>query len=396
MNLADDLMERKIGSKGNYDPQPMEHTVSEVDIKPSIQLTTSEQLPDRKPHQAAPLALHHRPSGSKMEGVKRPAIEVTSPITPKGNVSQKKRMFSYSTQQQQQQSQSRIPQAKTARHGNTPMKALASTSEMTKSGIPVKTEAKTTPLRNSTENNVRMRSSNRRSGGKARPASFDVSLLINNEKNVSETSKDDLLLNDDIEVGKFNRNTQIRTAFRKRSQSREFSPESAEDDNTKARESAPTREPVPRSPTTGALISGDQTEVFMSQEVPEVGDLLQVEQEKRLSQNTSSQGSQDSIKNPKLTVRERTQKWEERGGGLPSYFSTLPKSFRHKATDPRGDPAYMYGLQSTGEGQFFEEDEEEEGRMTSRTSVSSRGSQSGIPLPTSSSNLEALSLWGYM
>ena len=27
MNLADDLMERKIGSKGNYDPQPMEHMV---------------------------------------------------------------------------------------------------------------------------------------------------------------------------------------------------------------------------------------------------------------------------------------------------------------------------------------------------------------------------------
>ena len=173
-----------------------------------------------------------------MEGVKRPAIEVTSPITPKGNVSQKKRMFSYSAQQQQQQSQSRIPQANTARHGNTPMKALASTSEMTKLGIPVKTEVKTTPLRNSTENNVRMRSSNRRSGGKARPASFDVSLLINNEKNVSEASKDDLLLNDDIEVGKFNRNTQIRTAFRKRSQSREFSPESADDDDTKARESA--------------------------------------------------------------------------------------------------------------------------------------------------------------
>ena len=288
-NLADDLMERKIGSKGNYDPQPMDHMVSGVDIKPSIQLTTSEQLPDRKPHQAAPLAPHHWPSGSKMEGVKRPAIEVTSPITPKGNVSQKKRMFSYSTQQQQQQqqSQSRIPQANTARHGNMPMKALASTSEMTKSGIPVKTEVKTTPLRNSTENNVRMRSSNRRSGGKARPASFDVSLLINNEKNVSETSKDDLLLNDDIEVGKFNRNTQIQTAFRKRSQSREFS---AEDDDMKARESAPTREPVPRSPTTGALISGDEPEVFMSQEAPEVGDLLQVEQEKRLSQNTSSQG----------------------------------------------------------------------------------------------------------
>ena len=94
---------------------------------------------------------------------------------------------------------------------------------------------------------------------------------------MSETSKDDLLLNDDIEVGKFNRNTQIRTAFRKRSQSREFSPESAEDDDTKVCPHTRARAEVPDNRCT------DQTEVFMSQEAPEVGDLLQVEQEKRLS-----------------------------------------------------------------------------------------------------------------
>lgn len=377
LNLADDLMER---SKDDYNPQPMEHTVSEVDIKPSIQLTTSEQIPERKPHQAAPLAPHHRRTGSrdlKKEGGKKTAIEITSPITPKGNVSQKKLMFSFN------HSPSRIPPPSARQSGNTPMKALASTSEMTKSGIPVKTEPKT-PTRTAVESNVKLRSGgNKRTGGKARPASFDVSLLINNERNVSERSKDDLLPCDDIEVGMFNRNTQIRTAFRKRSQLREFSPESAEDDNTKAPGSVPATEPVPRSPTTGALISGDEQEVFMSQENPPEYDELRVE-EKLLSQNTGSQGSQDSIKNPKLTVRERAQRWEALGGGLPSYFSTLPKSFRHKATDIRNDPAYMYAPESpTGEGQFYFEDEEAIMRDFSRASTSSRGSPSGIPLTTS-------------
>ena len=47
--------------------------------------------------------------------------------------------------------------------------------------------------------------------------------------------------------------------------------------------------------------------------------------------HTDSQGSQIASL---LSVRERTKKWEARGGGLPSYFATLPKSFRHKATDP--------------------------------------------------------------
>lgn len=388
LNLADDLMERRMtGSKGDYDPQPMEHTVSEVDLKPSIQLTTSEQLPDRKPHQAAPLAPHHRRTGSrdlKKEGMKKPAIEVTSPITPKGNVSQKKLMFSFNPS-----SPSRIPPPSTRQGGNTPMKALASTSEMTKSAIPVKTESRA-PSRNTGESSwasgVKMRSTNnKRTGGKVRPASFDVSLLLNNEKNVSGRSKDDSLPCDDIEVGMFNRNTQIRTAFRKRSQSREFSPESAED--TKAPKSMPATEPVPRSPTTGALISGDENEVFMSQENPplELDDLLRVEEKPPLSQNTGSQGSQDSIKNPKLTVRERTQRWEALGGGLPSYFSTLPKSFRHKATDIcYDDPAYAYYAPDspTGEGQFCFEDEEL-AREVSRACTSSLGSPSGIPLPTS-------------
>lgn len=403
LNLADDLMERR----HEYVPIPMEHTVSEVDIKSPIQLTTSEQIPDRKPHTAALLGPHHRRTGShdlvkkdSLGGVRKPAIEVTSPLTPKGIVREKMNMFSYSPSRVLQQSR-----GGGSGSGNTPMRALVSTLVMTKSNIPVKTETKIPTsgsgggsVENTRGSNIRMRSGSNKKVGKSRPASFDVSLLLNNERNVSETSNKD----DSCEAGIFDRNVQIRTAFRKKSHSREPTPELDDEEETTAVAAGDFTQPLPRSPTTGALISGggggDETEVFIpSQESPGLDELsvgvgigIGIGGEKQLSQNTSSQGSrntqgsQDSVrKNPKMTVRERTKKWEARGGGLPSYFSTLPKSFRHKATDPRQDPAYMHALQSpTGEEQaFFAEDEEAIMRKISYASKAS--SKSGIPLPTS-------------
>ncbi len=415
LNLADDMMERKFTqSLDNYVPQPMEHTVSEVDITSPIQLTTSVQLPDTRAYTAEPLAPHLRRGGGGGGGGgggRRPTIEVSEPLTPRGNVTRITKKFSFPSQTpNQQQQQQQQPRSAPPRHSNTPMKALASTSEMTKSNIPVKTSSSSNltstkvPLDNSEgkswSNNVKMRpNSGGKRAGNRRPASFDVSLLINNEKNVTETSKDDSSL---YENQNFNRNMQIRTAFRKKSQSRgELSPEHLEYDNYTSK-SHPSLDQVPRSPTTGALISGDENEVVFvggedeEGEIPEFNEMshLMID-EKRLSQNTGSQGSQDSIRNPKLTVRERTQKWEARGGGLPSYFSTLPKSFRHKATDPRRhDPAYyMYAPQSpTGEGippDFLDEDDEDDmkrvGASSRKTSSSSRGSLlSGIPVPTSS------------
>lgn len=387
LHLADDMKERSF-TQSLTDPQPMEHTVSEVDITSPIQLTTSFQLPDHKPHTAAPLAPRHRRNNSndmKKDLSRRPTIEVTSPLTPKGTVSRITKKFSFNP------TSSRIP-GPSPRHGSSPLKATASTSEMTKSNIPVKSNVSDTKMNDSEENtspnNVKIRSSvNRRSGGKTRPASFDVALLLNNEKNVIETCRDDsALTSDDIEVGNFNRNTQARKPFRKRTESRELSPEADEDD-IKA------TEPVPRSPTTGALIS-DNVTFMTSDEIPEYNELLAMEmEEKKLSQNTGSQSSQDSIRNPKLTVRERTQRWEARGTGLPSYFSTLPKSFRHKATDRRRDPAYTYAPQYPGMEEDLEEDlefcpedpeeYEEMMRKVSRASISSKGSQSGIPIPTS-------------
>ena len=384
LHLADDMMERGFTQSLN-DPQPMEHTVSEVDITSPIQLTTSVQLPDHKPHTAAPLAPRHRRSNSRelkkeSQLQRRPTIEVSSPLTPKGNVSRITKKFSF----QPSTPPSRIPGPAASRHGSSPLKATASASEMTKSNIPVKSssnvpaESKNETEAKVTVSNVPLRSGGNRRYNKARPASFDVALLLNNEKNVIETSRDDSTLHRRDDAS-FNRNTQVRTAFRRRSQSRELSPEAEGEDDVKAK---PAMEHVPRSPTTGALISANESEMFLSsEEIPEYNEMQALgleESEKKLSQNTGSQSSQDSIRDLKLTVRERTQRWEARGGGVPSYFSTLPKSFRHKATDRRRDPAYTYAPQ--------EMDEEEMMAMQSyRTSVSSRSSVSGsgIPVPTS-------------
>jgi len=160
-------------------------------------------------------------------------------------------------------------------------------------------------------------------------------------------------------------------------------------------ESDVTLDSVPRSPTTGALISNNDAEMFGQDEIPEHNELTlmshtHVHDEKKLSQNTGSQSSQESMKNAKLTVRERTERWEARGGGVPSYFSTLPKSFRHKATDRRKEPAYA---------QYFDQEDEQEmeemmgygygssnhgnANRPPRSSTGSRSQQSGIPLPNS-------------
>ena len=52
-----------------------------------------------------------------------------------------------------------------------------------------------------------------------------------------------------------------------------------------------------------------------------------------IQQTRSSKGSEKG-NGQHITVRERTKRWEARGGGLPSSFATLPKSFRHSVSSP--------------------------------------------------------------
>lgn len=445
LNLADDLMERSIGTLSmTYDPTPMEHTVSEVEMASSMQISSSVQ-PEVKLHMSTPLAPHHRrPNSSEpkipQEGTKRPMIEVTSPMTSKGTVSMMTKMFSYPQPATTSASAPGMKGSRTpvARQGNTPLKAMTRASEMTKSGAPIKSnvgESKVSfsndhsgsMVRNSgpyssqgsSRNKVQLRSSDRkRAGKKARPASFDLSLLLKNKRNLAvqkhdySSSSNNNTGDSDSDGNLFHRNVDIRKAFRKRSKSRELSPDSAPEDSKVLSESECPSEVFPRSPTTGVLISNSETSFFLSEEIPEFNEMNSLnysleEEEKNLSQTTGSHSSQDSIRNLRLTVRERTQRWEARGGGVPSYFSTLPRSFRHKATDRRKDPAYIQYLRETMD-QYPEEDYDEEMvemmmmlssanatangggggdsnvHQSSRTSTSSFGSQqSGIPLPIS-------------
>ena len=431
LNLADNIMDRGLTQSLPYQLTPMEHRVEEVEMTSPVQITSSFQLPDHKPHTAAPLAPHHRRSNSKdykkdgSEGRKKPGVEVTSPITPRGTVSKMAKKFSYPGSQASPPASVKGSRFQTPRQGNSPLKAMASASEMTKSGIPIKrraTEQKIascndipgSPVRHGGHalqqgigfQRVQMRSSDRKnSSNKGRPASLDMALLLKNEKNMEELNQDEksssnnnILDDDNLELNAFHRNETSRKPFRVRSQSREFLESGADESMKGLSDSDLTSESVPLSPTTGALISNSEAEMVMEDEVPEHNEMTLMshtvgEEEKRLSQNTGSQSSQDSIKNAKLTVRERTQRWEARGGGVPSYFSTLPKSFRHKATDRRKDPAYaQYMAEHEDEYQLDEmmdvADSNANGYGRSsrnpRNSVGSRITHnSGIPLPAS-------------
>ena len=101
LNLADNIMDRGLTQSLPYQLTPMESRVEEVEMTSPVQITSSFQLPDYKPHTAAPLAPHHHRSNSKdykkdgSEGRKKPGVEVTSPIMPRGTVSKMAKKFSY-------------------------------------------------------------------------------------------------------------------------------------------------------------------------------------------------------------------------------------------------------------------------------------------------------------
>ena len=182
---------------------------------------------------------------------------------------------------------------------------------------------------------------------KMRPASWDASLIFNSEKEPAERSKDDSSVFDDsLEAQSFERNSNIRTAFRRKSTSRELSPELTAEEMTTA--------PEAKLPYSGGL----------DDEAP-----LVLGQEQHLSQGSRG-SSQDERENPKLTVRQRTQKWEARGGGVPSYF-TLPRSFRTKT---KGAASSVSSPMSETSGY----EEFTDGGMTH-----GRGSVSGIARPVS-------------
>jgi len=235
LHLADNIMDRGLTQSLPYQPTPMEHRVEEVEMKSPVQISSSFQLPDHKPHTAMPLGPHHRRSNSKdykkdgsESGRTKPSIEVSGPMTPRGNVSKMAKKFSYSNIQTSPTVKGSRNQPQ--RQSNTPLKATTSTSEMMKSGIPVMAKAageqkiascgdiQGSPNRNGAKDvqgngfqRVALRSSDRKnSSNKGRPASLDMTLLLKNEKNMTEysheeksSSNDNILDDSNMEVSSF-------------------------------------------------------------------------------------------------------------------------------------------------------------------------------------------------
>ena len=309
-----------LGRSQSEEPESMEYRVEEYSPGVRARITSSTRIGDHKPQMAAPLSEKYSQRRMTTGNTRRPAIEVSCPSP--GQVNELTKRFSF---------QSTSPGATGNKHSskipvsNIPLKATTKTSEMTKTTVPVRavssgSKPSQIPTMNGDEEKIKLRN---KWSNKARPASWDVSTLLDSQESDVFVTKDDTSKTD-IEIESFHRNSNVRTAFRRKSSSREFSPEplesSPETSPPLQRKTAPhpsqpidSKQQIPASPG-----QGDQS--------PEVQKLSQGSQSSH-----SSQGS-----GPPTSVRERTKKWEARGGGVPSYF-TLPKSFRHKATDKRKD-----------------------------------------------------------
>ena len=305
------------GRSQSQEPESMEYRVEEYSPGVRARVTSSTRIVDHKPQIAAPLSEKYSQRRMTTGSARKPVIEVRSPSP--GQVNELTKRFSFQS----------TPPGKTGnKHlsknsvSNIPLKAPTKTSEMTKSSIPVRavssgSKPSQIPTMNGVEEEVKLRN---RSPNKTRPASWDVSTLLDSQESDVFVTQDDTtpLLKRDIEAESFHRNSNIRTAFRRKSSSREFSPEPMES----SPESSPSQQrrtaPPPSKLADSIQIPGEEGQS------PEVQMLSQGSQSSH-----SSQGS-----GPPTSVRERTKKWEARGGGVPSYF-TLPKSFRHKATAKR-------------------------------------------------------------
>ena len=322
VHIAEDLMDRNLGH--GWETEPMEHTIDEVSPQVKAQISSSTKIPTARPHTAAPLSSKFQKRNLGQE--KRRGVESSTPgksdnpLTP-GQVSELTKRFSFTPSSPTgSKPPSKIPVVSVS---YTPMKATTSTSEMTKSNIPIRLEV-SKPTAIPVSNGMgEVKYRNKQGSRSTRPMSWDASLLLTDQDRSMPSSSMDL------ESQSFNRQSNVRMAFRKKSQSGE---QSLEDD---------------------ILAASDQFQL-------EVANLSLSEKELLLSEvklsQGSSQSSQGSGSNIPLSVRERTKRWEERGGGVPSYFSTLPKSFRHKANSPRREvrdslsPASPSSIQSPSSG----------------------------------------------
>ena len=329
VNFADDLMERKLRGE-SLEPEPIEHTIDVYSPRVRAQLSTSTAVPGSKPHKVAPLSLRHKKTGSVDQIRVTMPMEVGSPKsdvphTP-GQVQEMAKRFSFAsptTTPTGGKGMSKIPVAAAYQSG-TPMKATGTTAEMTKSSVPVR--AVTTPTvipsgdSQPSDGDVQLRSGKR--SYKMRPASWDASLIFNTD-NERQPNKDDSTSDTAFDNSQsFTRNSNIRTPIRKKLQSREFSPDLNSD------------ETPPSTP-------GRKTQ-----------DL-----------DTPNQEASQKRSDKHVSVRERTKVWEARGGGLPSYFATLPKQFKHRAS-----------LSPTGQSQIPRRNTD-----TMEVSSRSRNSVTGIP-----------------
>ena len=296
VHIAEDLVDRRMGQ--GWESEPMEHTIDEVSPHIKAQISSSTKIPPARPHTAAPLSQKFQKRTSSQDQRQKGGESAKSDVshTP-GQVTELTKRFSFTpSSPTSSKPPSKIPVISVA---NVPMKATTSASEMTKSNIPIRSEVSKPTMIPVSNGIAEVKYRSKQGSRSVRPMSWDASLLLNNQDRFVPHSSMDL------ESQSFSRNSNVRLAFRKKSQSGE-----------------------------------DESQEEFDQIHLTVDDLTLAEREQwlaeeaRLSQG-SSQNSQGSGSNIPLSVRERTKKWEERGGGVPSYFSTLPKSFRHKAKKAR-------------------------------------------------------------
>ena len=147
------------------DPEPMDYSVEEYSPGVQARVSSSTRISDHKSHMAAPLSEKFPGRRANTTGQRRPRIEVSSP-----GVNELTKRFSYGQSSPSSKTGSKIPVA------NTPLKATASPTEMTKTP---------SALPSSQTKQVNVYEVKLRNGisGKTRPLSWDFTSHMESKEN---------------------------------------------------------------------------------------------------------------------------------------------------------------------------------------------------------------------
>ena len=303
VQFADDLMEKGIEHSVSASPEPVDHTIETYSSMVQMQVATSSNVPDSsKPLMAQPLVAR-KSRHDRAESEPSSFNSTTAPVTPV-HVSVLRERFAQPSSSSQRQSKTSVVSYSSPHSPVDKPAKMSGTTMVPSAGVLHANNKEEEPV-------LERKNSGGRGKAKLRPASWDSSLLFQGDESGDlKGQEDDMVFSGSRDP--FTRDSNSRTPIRRNrigSSRGDLTSQEPED-----RELTFDKDEPPMSPT-----------VVDSSHEPSASPKM----------DAKHRGTAKQL----VSVRERTKKWEERGGSsvgssTQSHLATLPRPPKKKSSTP--------------------------------------------------------------